>query len=678
MTRTNPNLVACVLLAAGLLTELLAGKASAAPPPAVDVVAPFPGASAEDVERHVTVPLEVTLADLRGLEHLRSQSLFGQAQVRVQFKKNTDLATARQQVINRLQTLQTLPIGVVPIIAAVPAGVLVRYTLSNPRDADGGPLYTLGDLTTLQDWVLEREFRRVPRVIDAVRLGGASRRYEIHPDPDRLKRYGITLQQLESTIVNGNANVGGELLGPGAGLRVRSVGLLGGGRNPLGEALKKKNPCAAAVHLRAEEARRLREIRQLVIAQVKNVPVLVEDVVEGGRLRGDGLSRQGVVVGQQPSRGRVGLSRAHTDEKGRAIWEDEDERVAGAVLLRPGEDAMIALADVQARIKELNESAGRLLPGVRIEIHDEGTDLGLPASSGHTWIQGHLPANTGLDQATRTAGKVRELLRSHVGVKTVVSLVSGTEDGADPGGFNRFSFFVDFKPRKDWPGALRQDLRRKFPKVDWMFSATCRDSIAEAFTAAPGEGLLKIYGPDLEQLQLLAEKVRQVLAVLAGVEGVRIRSLVGPEQLDFRVDVEKCARWGIRRSEVNQIVAMALDGKPISHLVEGENLSPIVLRWPVRVRDARGVLDLPVDPGAEAPRIRLRDLITPLDKEGKPEPKGRFLRPGAAVIYREDGKRMIAVSYGVAGQDGTSIRAEALKKTGHLFKAPYRAAWGDQ
>jgi RNA polymerase sigma factor (sigma-70 family) len=690
-----PSLLVLLLLGLGaaLILSLdnkrvpLAARASAAPPPAVDVVASFPGASAEEVERQVTIPLEVTLAGMTGLEHLSTQSVFGQCVVRAQFKKSTDLARARQQVISRLQTLQKLPVGVTPSLAAVPAGALVRYTLRNPRDDAGRPLYTLGDLTTLQDWVVDREFRRIPRVIDAVRLGGAERRYEVHPDPDRLKAYGITLQQLETAIVEGAANVGGALKGPGAGLRVRGVGLLGGGRNPLDEALRKKDPRAAAAHLRAEEVRRLWEIRQLVITRVKNVPILVEDVVEGGRLRRDDPSHRGVVVAHQPSHGRVGLSRARKD-KDRVSWEEEDDLVQGALLLRQGEDARTALAAVKAKIKELNNTAGRLLPGVRIEVYDEGTDLGLAGSLNHTWLQANLPANVGLDEATRTAGKVRELLRRHTEAQTVVSLVGGTEDGADPGGFNRVRFFVVFKPRKDWPGELRQELEHKFPGVDWSFSATCRDSLAETFTAAPGEGLLKIYGPDLGELQRLAGKAKQVLSGLAGVDGVRIVSLAGPGQLEFRVDPDKCKKWGISPAEVKQLLARALDDRVISQMVEGERLTPIVLRWSARPRGAGGILDIPVEVGGgvegkptdttNPPRLRLRDLVTPLDREGKPDPKGDFLRAGVAVIYREDGKRMIAVRYGVRDREEATIRAEAKKKTEHLFNALYRAQWDER
>jgi cobalt-zinc-cadmium resistance protein CzcA len=312
-------------------------------------------------------------------------------------------------------------------------------------------------------------------------------------------------------------------------------------------------------------------------------------------------------------------------------------------------------------------------------------------------------------------------LRRHPEVQTVVSLVGGTEDGDDPGGFKRVRFFVVFKPRKDWPGVLRQELGRKFPGVHWSFSATYRDSFEEAFTAAPGEGLLKIFGPDLAELEKLAEKVRDQLRTVKGIENVGVvNRIMGKTNLEFRVDPDKCKKWGISVAEVNQFLALALapSDRVISQMVEGERPSPIVLRlslWPKwRRSSVLSILDIPLDisnntvvpvtgpgltpsatgsgpptarslsqtntanPLSNSPRLRLRDLVTPLDREGKPDPKGDFLRAGVVVIYREDGQRMIAVRYGVRDRDEATIRAEAKKKTEHLFKAPYRARWGER
>src|SRR5208282_1567124 len=161
---------------------------------------------------------------------------------------------------------------------------IYRYVLKTPKDSAGGEVYTLNDLKSLQDWVLEREFRNVPRIIDVCGWGGTVRRYEIHPDPDRMRRYGITLAQLQSAIANSNATVGGDYVNEGqVAMTVRSVGLFGGGADPVTEVLALKNPVAAAAILRDEEERRIHDIRSLVIASVNNQPVRVEDVVEGGR-----------------------------------------------------------------------------------------------------------------------------------------------------------------------------------------------------------------------------------------------------------------------------------------------------------------------------------------------------------------------------------------------------------
>src|SRR5215471_5537766 len=168
-------------------------------PAIVEVIAQFPGGSAEEVERQVTVPLEVTFAGMPSQTHLRSKSLFGLSHLRLQFEYGYTYEAARQETINRLQFTQPLPPGVTPQISPEsPTGEIYRYTLRSPKDGAGKDIYTLNDLKALQDWVLEREFRRVPRIVDVSSSGGMIKRYEIHPDPDRMKRYGITLQQLQT------------------------------------------------------------------------------------------------------------------------------------------------------------------------------------------------------------------------------------------------------------------------------------------------------------------------------------------------------------------------------------------------------------------------------------------------------------------------------------------------
>jgi cobalt-zinc-cadmium resistance protein CzcA len=434
-----------VALVAGGGYAFLHVNVEAYPDPApaiIEVVAQYPGASAEEVERQVTIPLEVTLAGMPGLKYTRSKSLAGLSHLRNQFDYGVDFYKARQEVINRLQFTQGLPPGVSPQISPMtPTGELMRYTIANPRDREGHelPVYNLNDLKALQDWRLERTFRRIPRIIDVVGFGGSVKRYEVHPDPDRLRKYGITLAQLSNAVAAGNANVGGDYLFQGQTvLNVRGVGLIGGGLDPaqqvlgyenkeLGTYLKSRGDLSdadkhrvtaaftgaaveppltadeekrfreirrvvraraaeqAAGTLRAEEERRIQQIREIVVASVNNVPIRVEDLVEGGPLRtsGEGVGKQGVVVGYQSRLGKVGVSRPRRDEQGREVldkdgrrvWVDEDDKVQGIVLLRKGEESLPALHDVKAKVAELNEKPGQILPGVQLELHFDLTHL---------------------------------------------------------------------------------------------------------------------------------------------------------------------------------------------------------------------------------------------------------------------------------------------------------------
>ena len=252
------------------------------------MVARFPGNSAEEVERQVTIPLEVALAGMPGLTYTRTQSMFELCHVRNQFDYGVDPMQARQEVINRLGQAQ-LPAGVTPEISPQsPTGEVFRYVLTNPRDKWGREIYSLNDLKSLQDYTLERQFRRLSRVADVCSFGGTVKRYEIHPDPARMQRYGISLQQLKDAVASSNSNAGGEyIIQGGAAYVVRSLGLIGGGRDPIETAMGMQDPVAARDYLRAEEQRRVREIRDIVLSATNNVPVRVDDVVEGGPLPHD-------------------------------------------------------------------------------------------------------------------------------------------------------------------------------------------------------------------------------------------------------------------------------------------------------------------------------------------------------------------------------------------------------
>ena len=180
----------------------------------------------------------------------------------------------------------------------------------------------------------------MPRIVDVTSFGGTVRRYEVQPDPDRLRRYGITLAQLQATLANSNATVGGDYLNQGqVAMTVRSVGLLGGGMDPVNKVLGLKSPESAASILRAEELRRIREIRGLVITSVNNQPIRVEDVVEGGRLAPEQLpGEQGVVVSNQTRLGGSAITAPKSSAIGSPlsladVGHDQDDEVTCIVLL---------------------------------------------------------------------------------------------------------------------------------------------------------------------------------------------------------------------------------------------------------------------------------------------------------------------------------------------------------
>src|SRR5277367_3345830 len=201
-----------IALATGLLIvglwsyEVLDVEAYPNPvPPLVEVITQPNGWSGEEAERYITIPLEIGLSGMPGLTHIRSQSLFGLSDVKCYFNWDTRYADARQEVINRLQFV-SLPNGNQATLSPWNAiGEVYRYTLE-------GRGYTLGELKEAEDWIMERQWRQVPGVIDVTSYGGETKQYQIGLDPFRLRGHGVTLQQVITAVQNANQNVGEQRL----------------------------------------------------------------------------------------------------------------------------------------------------------------------------------------------------------------------------------------------------------------------------------------------------------------------------------------------------------------------------------------------------------------------------------------------------------------------------------
>jgi cobalt-zinc-cadmium resistance protein CzcA len=291
-------------------------------PPIIELIAQYPGQSPEEVERYVTIPLEIVVASAPGLTYIRSNTVFALGFIRLQFEYGRDYNFVRQQVINRLKDA-TLPATVTPVIS--PAGgisEILRYQLKGPPGMD------LIELKTLQDWVVERKLRVVPGVADVAALGGRSKEYQAEIDLDRMRAYGLTLPQIITAISTSNANVGGRTIAVGEqSINVRGIGALGS----------------------------LSDIGNIVISQQGGLPVLLSDVSK-------------IQVGFMP---RLGIA-------GR---DDKTDILFGIVLMQKLERTSDVVTQVRAAIERINRD-GSLPPGVKIEpFYDRGELVAVTVST---------------------------------------------------------------------------------------------------------------------------------------------------------------------------------------------------------------------------------------------------------------------------------------------------------
>ncbi len=285
-------------------------------PPLVDVVTQSTGQSAEEIERYITIPLEIQMAGIPNVQAIRTISLFGLSDVKVQFTYDFTYYQAEQWVTNRLSQLAALPNGAQPQISPTsPIGEIYRYRVVGP------PNYSVTDLKTLEDWVLERRFKAVPGVIDVTGWGGKTKTYEIAIDQHKLVGYGLSVPQVLTALGNANINVGGQTVDFGEQAAVvRGVGLIHSAD----------------------------EIRHTLITNNQGAPVVIGDVAQ-------------VTIGHLP---RLGI----------AGYNDVDDIVQGIVLMRRGAESVPTIKRVEAEVEHINKS-GILPPGVGIQRIYDRSDL---------------------------------------------------------------------------------------------------------------------------------------------------------------------------------------------------------------------------------------------------------------------------------------------------------------
>jgi heavy metal efflux system protein len=291
----------------------------------VTIITQWPGRAAEEVEQQVTVPLEIVMAGIPHMQHLRSTSLAGLSSLTLIFDDDSVNDWNREKVLERLSQV-TLPAGLTPQMGTdwSPVGQIYWYTLHSTN-----PAYDNMELKSLEDWTLEKQFKSVAGVVDVSSFGGITREYQVRVDPNKLIAYGLSIGQVEQQLANNNTNAGGSFIEEGQQqINVREVGLY----------------------------RNVHDIEETLLKTSNGTALHVRDIAT-------------VVQGPKIRLGQIGKAIRRVD--GKVL--DDDDVVEGIVLLQKGDDSDSALAGIHAKVKELNDQV--LPPGVKIVPFLDRSDL---------------------------------------------------------------------------------------------------------------------------------------------------------------------------------------------------------------------------------------------------------------------------------------------------------------
>ena len=297
---------------------------------------------------------------------------------------------------------------------------------------------------------------------------------------------------------------------------------------------------------------------------------------------------------------------------------------------------------------------------------------------GSLWVRGTLPPSEGPTASIDFTNRARVVMASFPEVTQVVSQTGRPDDGTDTAGFFNTEYFVDLKPKKQWRPVFHQDKEaliaamdkelEKFPGVLWNFSQPISDNMEEAVSGVKGELAVKLYGDNLRTLESTADVIQAQMATVKGVSDLGIFRIVGQPNLNFKVDRDAAARWGINVADIQDAIQTAAGSNTITQVQQGEARFDVTLRYQKEYRDTRAAIEdiRLLAPSGE--RVSLAQLTTMSTDDG------------AEAINREGGQRYIAIKFSVVGRDLGSTVQEAISKVEHNVKLPtgYHLEWAGE
>ena len=297
---------------------------------------------------------------------------------------------------------------------------------------------------------------------------------------------------------------------------------------------------------------------------------------------------------------------------------------------------------------------------------------------GSIWVRGTLPPSEGPTASIDFTNRARLVMASFPEVTQVVSQTGRPDDGTDTTGFFDTEYFVDLKPMNQWRpvfhqkkdlliGAMDEQLQ-KFPGVIWNYSQPISDNMEEAVSGVKGELAVKLYGSDLRTLEQTADLIQAQMATVKGIEDLGIFPIIGQPNLNYAVDRDAAARWGINVSDIQDAIQTAAGSNALTQVQQGEARFDVTLRYQKQYRDTReeiGDIRLLAPSGERVSLAQLTKVSTD---------------DGAEEIYREGGERYIAIKYSVRGRDLGSTVEEAIKKVTTNITLPtgYHLEWAGE
>ncbi|HJY82862.1 MAG TPA: CusA/CzcA family heavy metal efflux RND transporter, partial [Candidatus Binatia bacterium] len=295
---------------------------------------------------------------------------------------------------------------------------------------------------------------------------------------------------------------------------------------------------------------------------------------------------------------------------------------------------------------------------------------------GNLWVRATMPNTISFSYAGQLVDQMRAIFKKYSEVTDVISQLGRPDDGTDPTSYFNCEFFVNLKPRDEWPrGVTKPELVRnieaelkQFPGVNFNFSQTIQDNVEEAMSGVKGENSIKLFGEDLEKLEQTARRIAGVMKTVPGVADLGIFNELGQPNLLVRVDRKQAARYGVLPGDVNGVVQAAIGGQAVTQVLDGERRFDVVVRFLRQYRDNVDAISKIMVGTPDGGRIPLNQVAE----------IGRS--PGASFIYREDNSRYIPVKFSVRGRDLQSTIVEAEKKIRQQVTLPqgYHYEWAGE